>query len=191
MGPCRGKKTGEQTLFRQLRDRIKVSRKGFQPRVIMVVTTLLDAEIYSKSDLMELFAQRWHCELDLRSVKCSLGMRELKCKTPEMVRKELWMYLLAYNLIRARMAQAAAFHDKPPKTLSFQSAKTFINVFMAAIERTSAENEEALETELSRSIARCRVGNRPGRKEPRAVKKRDQKFPKLKKCRAEARKELT
>lgn len=170
--------------------RIILKRKGYKTRVIMVVTTLLDAEQFTKADIMGLFSQRWHCELDLRSIKRSLGMSELKCKTPEMVRKELWMYLLAYNLIRARMAKAALAHNKRPRTLSFQSAKTFINVFLYAMEHTTPETYERLEQILSRAISRCNVGDRPDRKEPRAVKKRVQKYPNLKKPRAEARKGL-
>ena len=177
--------------FMEMREaRIIVKRAGYKTRVIRVVTTLLDAETYTKSDLMNLFAQRWHCELDLRSIKCSLGLKELKCKTPSMVRKELWMHMLAYNLIRARMVRAAAAHDKLPRTLSLQSAKTFINEFLPALERAEPDVRDRLESELSRAIARCKVGDRPGRKEPRAVKKRPQQHPKLKQPRTEARKGL-
>lgn len=170
--------------------RIILRRKGYQTRVIIVVTTLIDAETYPKADLLQLFAQRWHCELDLRSIKCSLGMKELKCKTPEMVRKELWMHLLAYNLIRTRMAQAAAIHDVLPRRLSFQSAMTFIHEFMPALQRTAAGDQGRLLRELLRAIAQCRVGDRPGRKEPRAVKKREQKYTYLTMPRDEARKGL-
>lgn len=170
--------------------RIVLRRKGYQTRVIIVVTTLLDAEVYTKTDVMQLFAQRWHCELDLRSIKCSLGMKELKCKTPEMVRKELWMHLLAYNLIRTRMAQAAAIHDLKPRQLSFQSAMTFIHEFMPALQRAAAGDQRRLIRELLSAIAQSRVGNRPGRKEPRVVKKREQKYKYMTVPRAEARKGL-
>ena len=170
--------------------RIIVKRKGFKTRVIIVVTTLLDAEVYTKSDLMDLFAQRWHCELDLRSVKSSLGMNMLKCKTPEMVRKELWTYLLAYNIIRARIAHVAREHNQHPRKLSFQSAKTFMLAFLPAQERACPEVADRLETELNKAISRGRVGNRPGRKEPRARKKRDSKYSYLTKPRAQARQGL-
>lgn len=73
--------------------------KGYRSRTIVVVTTLLDADTYSAKDVTDLFAQRWHCELDLRSIKRCLGMHHLHCCSPEMVRKELWTHLLAYNLI--------------------------------------------------------------------------------------------
>jgi hypothetical protein len=170
--------------------RIQVRRPGYQTRTIQVVTTLLDASTYSKQDLMELFRQRWHCELDLRSIKCALGLQDLKCETPEMVRKELWMHLLGYNLIRVRMAQAAALYDLSPRQLSFQSALTFHQEFAVAMQRADTEEQQRLEAELLRAIAHCRVGDRPGRKEPRAIKKRQQKYKYLTKPRAEARKGL-
>lgn len=111
--------------------------------------------------------------VNLRSIKCSLGMKQLNCKTPDMVQKELWMYLLVYNLLRERMAQAAARHQQQPRWVSFQSSKTLILAFIPALKRATTELREALEQELQRCMARCQVGDRPGRKEPRAVKKRE------------------
>lgn len=170
--------------------RLHVTRKGYRTRIIMIVTTLLDAETYTKQDLMHLFQQRWHCELDLRSIKCGLGMKDLKCETPEMVRKELWMHLLAYNSLRVRMAQAAALHNVQPRQLSFQSALAFHQEFMPALQRANAEDQSRLEREMLKAMAQCKVGDRPGRKEPRAVKKRVQKYVHLTKPRVEARKGL-
>jgi hypothetical protein len=170
--------------------RATIRRKGFRNRTVIIVTTLLDAELYSAKELTDLFAQRWHCELDLRSIKRALGMHHLRCKTPEMVRKELWMYLLAYNLIRVRMAQAAALHGVMPRKLSFTAAKNHIHNFAPHLRTASEADRRRIETELLRVIAGCRVGNRPGRKEPRAVKKRQQKYSYLTKPRAQARKGL-
>ena len=170
--------------------RATIRRKGFLTRTVIIVTTLLDAELYSAKDLTGLFAQRWHCELDLRSIKRALGMHHLRCKTPEMVRKELWIYLLAYNLIRVRMAQAAAVHGVLPRTLSFTAAKNHIHNFAPHFVTASEAGRRRLELELLRAIARCRVGKRPGRKEPRAVKKREQKYSYLTKPRVKARKGL-
>src|SRR5512132_2849203 len=79
----------EQLTVRELR--VRVGRRGFRTQVFVVVTTLLDAMLYSAHDLAELYRHRWHCELDLRSIKTALGMDVLRCRTPEMVRKELWM----------------------------------------------------------------------------------------------------
>ena len=175
----------------QMRElRCVVRRPGFLTRVVIVVTTLLDAELYTAQDVAQLFAQRWHCELDLRSIKQSLGMRRLRCKTPAMARKELWVYLLAYNLIRVRMAQAAQVHGELPRNLSFTSAKTHIHNFADKMGAASKPLRDRLEAELLLAIASCRVGQRPGRKEPRAVKKRQQKYSYLTKPRLQARQRL-
>lgn len=170
--------------------RVTVRRQGYRTRTVAVVTTLLDGATYSSEEITDLFAQRWHCELDLRSIKRSLGMHRLRCKTPEMVRKELWMHLLAYNLIRVRMAQAAVLHGPAPRNLSFTAAKILISNFAPHLTMTRGAEHHRLEAELLKAIAGCKVGDRPGRKEPRAVKKRDKKYPSLSKPRTEARKQL-
>ena len=170
--------------------RITVRRKGHRSRTVTIVTTLLDHKQYSAKDLTDLFGMRWHCELDLRSIKRTLGMHHVPCKSPEMVRKEVWARLLAYNLIRVRMAQAAALHGVRPRTLSFASATNLIEEFAQALRHARGSELARLESELLKAIAQCRVGNRPGRKEPRAVKKRDQKHPLLTKPRDQARKGL-
>ena len=130
------------------------------------------------------------CELDLRSIKRVLGMHHLRCKTPEMVRKALWTHLLAYNLIRVRMAQAAAQHGVLPRQLSFTAAKNLIESFGERMKNTSGKKYARLETALLKAISQCKVGDRPGRKEPRAVKKRTKSYPYLTKPRAQARKNL-
>ena len=170
--------------------RIVVRRKGYRSRTIVVVTTLLDADTYSAKDVTDLFAQRWHCELDLRSIKRCLGMHHLHCCSPEMVRKELWTHLLAYNLIRVRMAQAAAVHNRIPRTLSFSDTKKLMNSFAVYLEVTRGAERQRIEDRLIAAIARSHVGNRPGRKEPRAVKKRPKKYAFLTKPRVQARKQL-
>jgi Transposase DDE domain/Insertion element 4 transposase N-terminal len=169
--------------------RVTIRRRGHRTRTVVIVTTLLDAQ-YSAQDLTDLFAERWRCELDLRSIKRALGMYHLSCKSPEMVRKELWMHLLAYNLIRVRMAQAAAVHGAAPRRLSFSAAQTLIHNFAPHLITTCGAKHRRIEAELLQAIGRCRLPNRPGRKEPRAVKKRDQKYSYLTRPRAEARKRL-
>jgi hypothetical protein len=168
-----------------------VHRQGARTRTVIVVTTLLDEEAYSAEEITDLFGQRWHCELDLRSIKQALGMRRLRCRTPAMVRKELWVYLLAYNLIRVRMAQAAAVHGSVPRKLSFTAAKTHIHNFALHMKAASKATQDRLEAALLKAIADSPVGKRPGRKEPRAVKKRQQKYSYLSKPRDQARKRLT
>ena len=117
--------------------RLVVRRQGFKTRTVVIVTTLLDPEKYSAKELTDLFGMRWHCELDLRSIKRTLGIHHSLCKTPEMVRKELWMHLLAYNLIRVRMAQAAAQHNVSPRKLSFTAAVNHIQNFEEALRNSS------------------------------------------------------
>ena len=101
---------------------MRVETRGFRTRVVDVVTTLLNAEIDTKAQIASLYRQRWHAELDLRSIKVVLGMDVLRCKTPAMVRKEIGMTLAAYNVIRALMVRAAREHDRVPRRLSFKGA---------------------------------------------------------------------
>ena len=170
---------------------ISVRRKGYKPRKITVVTTLLDAEQYPAEEVAELFRQRWHCELDIRSIKTHMGMHELSCKSPEIIRKEFWTYMLAYNLIRVRMAQAGVIHGVLPRQLSFTSAKTTIEHFSRLFPTVSPRRVNAIIAEMLRHIAHHKVGNRPGRKEPRAVKRRQDRHPYLTEPRDQARKRLT
>jgi hypothetical protein len=170
--------------------RLRVRRRGFRTRTIVIVTTLLDAQEYSSAELTGLFGQRWHCELDLRSIKQVLGMHHLRCRSPSMVRKALWTFLLGYNLIRVRMAQAAAVHGVLPRCLSFTAAKTHVHHFAIYLSLAPADEFRRLEAELLKLIAACEVVSRPGRKEPRAVKKRTQKYSYLTKPRTQARKQL-
>jgi hypothetical protein len=170
--------------------RVTVRRKGYRTRRVTVVSTLLNVEQYPALDLTDLFSERWNCELDLRSIKQSLGMNHLRCRTPEMVRKEFWMHLLAYNLIRVRMAQAAAVHSVMPRRLSFSAATKHIHNFAPHLTSTRGAEHRRIEMELLNAIARCPVPDRPGRKEPRALKKRHQKYSYLTKPRIQARKRL-
>ena len=101
---------------------VQVSEPGFRVRSMTVVTTLNDANKYKRDAIAELYHQRWLVELDIRSIKVTLGMDVLRCKSPGMVRKEIWTCLLAYNLIRKTMLQAAERHKLSPRQLSFTAA---------------------------------------------------------------------
>src|SRR3954453_8254323 len=103
--------------------RVRVGQPGFRTRVLIVATTLLDAGAFTKDDLAQLYRARWNAELDLRSLKQVLQMDVLRCKTPELVRKELWTHILAYNLIRAVMAQAATRYGIEPRSISFKGRR--------------------------------------------------------------------
>jgi len=151
----------------------------------VLVSTMLNARRVCKSELAALYARRWHVELDIRNIKTTLGMEVLRCLTPQMVEKELWVSLLAYNLIRLRMAQAAHNAGVHPRELSFKHT-----VQMWTAWSTHAAHPFAQPSELFRLIAQLIVGNRPGRIEPRARKRRSKSFPWLKVPRAVARRQI-
>ena len=152
-----------------------------------LVTTLLCPKQTPKQALKELYDKRWHVELDLRNVKTTLGMERLSCKTPAMAEKELWVYLLAYNLIRLLMAQAALLFGHSPRELSF---KHTLQLWLAWGQRGLGSHHEAQLTVLFILISQQQVGNRPGRVEPRALKRRPKPFPLLGIPRAMARAEI-
>jgi hypothetical protein len=131
----------------------------------------------------ELKAGRWHVELDLRNLKATLGLGKLSCKTPGMAVKDLWVYLLAHNLIRMLMAQSALLADCLPRELSFKHS---LQLWLALRQYGSPEDEDGL-SNLLMLIAQRRVGNRPGRIEPRAIKRRPRAYPLLTKPRRSAR----
>ena len=161
--------------------------REFQAGGKILVTTFLDPKDTPKSVLKALYRQRWNVELDLRNIKTTLGMEQLRCKTPEMVRKELWVYLLTYNLIRLLMAQAALLADQIPRQLSF---KHTVQIWLSWQQRAGATHEAVSINALLVLIAEPRVGRRPGRVEPRAVKRRPKPFSLLTKPRALARDEI-
>ena len=149
-----------------------MTEPGFRTRRVVVATTLCDARTYPASALAELYRMRWHAELDLRSLKATLGMDVLRCRTPELVRTELWMHLLAYNLIRAVMARAAAPVGCAPRQLSFAGAVHAVRAFGDRLLGATAARVTELRRGLLEMIGCQRVGNRPGRVEPRARKRR-------------------
>jgi hypothetical protein len=153
----------------------------------ILVSTLLEPSAAPKGELAKLYEQRWNIELDLRCIKTTLRMETLSCKSPSMVQKELWVYLLAYNLIRLLMAQAAHSAGVQPRELSF---KHTVQMWTAWTSQTLAALTVTQHAELFRLIAQLRVGNRPRRVEPRARKRRPKPFPWLKIPRARARRHI-
>ena len=136
--------------------RIHIEQAGFRSESIVVVTTLLDAEEFTKEDLAEIYFRRWNVELDLRNVKQTLQMDILRCKTPELVRKEIWTHILAYNLIRTIMAQAATKHDIQPRTISFKGALQFLGEFQRLIDYQGVSRVFASHDALSRTARQHR-----------------------------------
>ncbi len=170
--------------------RVTVAQPGFRVNELVLVTTMLDAERYTEGEIADLFLQRWDIELDLRSIKDVLQMDVLRCKTPEMVRKEILMHLLAYNLIRGVMARAAEAHDEQPRHLSFKGALQTMTAFQDALRQATPRVRGVLLKEMLEAIASHRVGDRFGRVEPRANKRRPKPQRYLNEPRKEARKRL-
>ncbi len=151
----------------------------------VLVTTMLDHRAVSKDELSALYARRWNVELDLRNIKTTMGMEVLHCQTPQMNEKELWVHLLAYNLIRLLMAQAASTADVDPRTLSF---KHTLQLWTEWVSRgLTATTDSGC---LFALIAQSRVGHRAGRIEPRMRKRRPKPYPWLKIPRAKARRQI-
>jgi Transposase DDE domain len=178
----------ERLTMRELR--VKVHVPGCRVDEPVLVTTLRDGGSYTKAEVADLFLRRWGIELDLRSIKCHLGMDILRCKTPEMVRKEIWMHMLAYDLIRGVMARAAEEHDEEPRHLSFKGALQTMTAFQGALRGASSGERAHLIGEMLRAIAHHRVADRPGRAEPRAKKRRPKPTRYLMEPRKQARKRL-
>lgn len=151
----------------------------------VLVTTMLDHRRVSKDELSQLYARRWNVELDLRNLKTTTGMDVLRCQTPEMNDKQLWVHLLAYNVIRLLMAQAASNADVDPRKLSFKHTVQLWTQWVAC--GLSAANDGG---RLFVLIAQCQVGQRSGRIEPRMRKRRPKPYPWLKTPRAHARRQV-
>lgn len=169
--------------------RFEVTQPGFRTKAITLVTTLLDPIAYPAEEIAALYRERWHCELDLRSLKFSLQMGHLRCKTPKMIEKEVWTHLLAYNLIRETAMEAARRHGTLPRRLSFQGAVQLINAFATYLP-IWPEQRIRLWNEMLAAIATIKVGTRPNRIEPRKIKKRKSKYTYLTQPRSEERRKL-
>jgi Transposase DDE domain len=166
---------------------VRVPQPGFRTRRLVVVTTLTDAAAFPARDLAALYRARWHAELDLRSLKVTLGMDVLRCKSPAMVVKEVWAHLLAYNLTRTVMAQAALEFGLAPRELSFTGALQTLLAFAERLAEAGPAQAEALRLGLLVAVASHQVGDRPDRVEPRARKRRPKDYPHLHRPRHEAR----
>jgi hypothetical protein len=178
----------ETVTIRELRVRVK--QRGFRTRVVIVMTTLLDAKEFSHDELATLYRARWHAELDIRSLKQTLKMDVLRCQTPAMVRKEIWAHLLVANLIRGVMAEAAREHGVLPRELSFQGARQTIEGFRGELSHARPAAAEVLREVALKAIASHRVGDRPDRVEPRVRKRRPKNYPLMHKPRPKPRKRL-
>jgi hypothetical protein len=152
---------------------VSVDARGKDNRAeqFKVVTTILDTSI-DGGQIGGLYERRWDGEVDIRSIKSTMKMDILRCKTPEMVEKEIWVYLLAYNLLRTVMAVAASANGVEPREISFKGAKQALTAFAPKLEAARPRQRARLVDAMLKAVAYHRVGDRPGRWEPRARKRR-------------------
>lgn len=162
--------------------RVTVNIPGFRVHSLVVVTTLLDPLEFPPQEIAALFRQRWHAELHLRSIKTVMRMDVLRCLTPEMVRKEIWTHLLAYNLLRSMLCSAAAESDRPLCTFSFKASLQLLLAFRHELLNSQAD-EIALRgmcDAILQALCEHRVHDRLNRCEPRKCKRPPKPFPRLK-----------
>jgi Transposase DDE domain len=155
-------------------------QRGFRVRRVTVVTTLLDPELYPAREILQAYLRRWRLELCLDDLKTTLQMEFLHRRTPEMVHKEIYARLIAHNLLRCTMAEAARQHDVPLERLSFKGSLDALRHFTYAIAtaRTKAKRQDLWDLFLE-ILAQDQVPERPGRRQPRAVKRKKNKYPRL------------
>ncbi len=150
----------------------------------ILITTFLSTQDATRDELKALYKKRWNIEVDFRNLKTTMGMDVLSCKTPDMIEKEIWVYFLAYNLIRLHMAQAAFASNLLPRQISF---KHVLQLWLACYRQNIEDDALNL---IWAVMAQKKVGNRSGRIEPRAIKRRPKAYPLLMKPRAQAREEV-
>lgn len=162
--------------------RYKVEQKGFRSREITLATTLLDAEVYNADGLASLYSRRWAVELHIRSLKTQMQMEHLRCKSPQMVRKEIHCHMIGYNLVRAAMLASALKLGISPTRLSFTGAMQALEEYASSLRLGSGRRHEQWEC-LLETISELTVGHRPGRQEPRELKRRPKQYKLMRKPR--------
>ncbi len=163
---------------------------GFRTRQVSLITTLLDTKTYSSLKVVELYGFRWQVEVNLKHLKTTLGMDVLRCKTPQMVRKELYAYLLVYNLLRSLMWEAGTTYNTPPLRLSLQGTRHHLGNFISELLAADSTQRDQIYRTLLKVIVHKSVPLRPGRNEPRVRKRRPKSYPLMKQPRPQLHKQL-
>ena len=176
-------KVPEKLLIREVSFRVTI--RGFRTKRITLATTLLDHRQYPKEDLTQLYRRRWMAELYLRDIKTTMGMDILRCKTPDMVHKELIMYIIAYNLIRALLLQTCINVQVQMDRLSFKGTLDILRQAnpLILLRIRTPKIEDSLHKTVLLIIAKDIVPDRPNRQEPRARKRRPKNYQLLNKPR--------
>jgi hypothetical protein len=169
---------------------VHVAENGFRTQHLHVVTTLLDTALDSSESLAQLYRKRWHVELDLNAIKTMMGLDILRGKTPHMMRLELLVGLLAYNLVRLMMLSSASLAGVAPRSISFTSCLSYLALSWNRVHWMSVSLWEGQVVVNLLELSKHRVGNRPDRVEPRQLKRRLKAYPQLQLPRKEARQSL-
>jgi len=152
--------------------RYSLVAKGRRSKSITVVTTLVDSVKFPAEEIAQLYGHRWNVELDIRQIKQTLNMDHFRCKSPEMVEREFWVTLLGYNLVRKVICEAASFGGMLPRRLSFTRTCSHLLDLRLWLASGLADS-----TDLLRYWGGLVVPDRPGRFEPRVLKRRQDRYP--------------
>jgi hypothetical protein len=167
--------------------RAQVYKRGFRVHQLTLVTTLLDPQLYPADQILEAYLKRWRMEMCFDDLKTTLEMEYLACQTPKMVHKELLIFLTAHNFLRWIMIQAAQSNGTELQRISFKGSLDGFRQFTQALTQIGKTKEglkkrQQLWMSLLQTLSRDLIPERPGRREPRAVKRR-QKYDYLNKPR--------
>jgi len=169
---------------------IRVRQPGLRTRRLIVATTLLDQALYTQEAVTQLYSACWQVELDIRALKRHLSLSDLRCQSPDMLAKEIWGGVLAYNLVRKAGCQAACLQGMRPRQISFTACRQGMCAGLKERVQSSAAECVRVGRALLERLGQERVGNRPGRVEPRAKKGGHKGYPQLREPRARARSRL-
>ncbi|MFK8182471.1 MAG: IS4 family transposase, partial [Phormidesmis sp.] len=157
-----------------------IRRPGFRPIQVILVTTLGDPKVYPKAKLADLYGLRWQAtEVNFRHLKTTLKMEMIAAKTPEIVEKEFWVHLLAYNLLRTLMWQASQQTTVSALRISLQGTRQQLNHFRPELARTTGTEQSRIYNSLLNMLSELLVPLRPNRSEPRVLKRRPKPFPRM------------
>ena len=171
----------ERLPLRQIK--VTVQQKGFRVSSFYLVTTLLDPILYPAEDIADLYLQRWDVELNFRDIKTTMDMDILRCKTPEMVRKEIVINLIVYNAIRQLMLESAEWSKTKVRRVSFKASIQALRQWEPHLIQQTETNKWELLPQLYQLISQKIVPDRPGRREPRAIKRRPKNYQRMTKPR--------
>ena len=169
-------KLPEKLILRQIK--VIVKYPGFRTQKFYIITTLLDPVAYPKEELAELYFRRWDVELFFRDIKITMGMDILRCKTPSMIRKEILLFFIAYNCIRRLMCEAAKAKDLNVRLVSFKGSMQALRNWEPHLNHANISRAERtrLISDLYEAMTNTPLSQRPGRSEPRCLKRRKKNY---------------